>query len=113
MDEQEHIKAAEQWERVANDNSGKNFVLPQAYFYSVINYVEAVLARRNLHPRDHEERHTMLRDANGFDAIDREHHERLLSSRREAGYRGRNGDKLRKIKQAHQHFKEKWEKTKI
>ncbi len=112
MIEQDHIKAAQQWEKVAVENLSLNFVLPQAYFYATINYIEAILARRDINPRDHEERASYLKDAFGFDAIDREMHDRLLSGRREAGYRGRNGEKLRRIKQAFEHFKAKWQQSK-
>lgn len=109
MIEQDHINAAEQWEKVAVENPGLNFVLPQAYFYAAINYVEAVLARRNVHPRNHEDRESNLRDVYGFSAVDREMHDRLTIGRREAGYRGRDGEKLRRIKQSYEHFKKKWQ----
>lgn len=112
MREQDHIKAAQQWEKVADENLELDFVLPQAYFYATINYIEAILARRDIDPRDHEDRASHLRDAFGFNAIDREMHERLLSGRREAGYRSRNGEKLRRIKQAFEHFKTKWQNSK-
>ena len=109
MIEKEHIEAAKQWEDVAEKHSELKYIVPQAYFYSAINYIEAILAKRNLHPRTHEERHSMMRDINGFDASDREFHENLLYGRREVGYRGRNGDKLRKIKNAYDHFRKKWQ----
>ena len=113
MLEKEHIQAAQQWEQVSTDNASFNFVLPQAYFYSAINYVEAILASKNIHPRNHEDRFDHMRDVNGFDQVDREIHERLMQGRREAGYRGRNGEKLRRIKQAHAHFKKKWQTLQI
>ena len=110
MIEKEHIEAAKEWEVIAEKNNDLRFVIPQAYFYSAMNYIEAILAKRNLHPRTHEERSSMMRDINGFDALDREMHESMLQGRREVGYRGRNGDKLRKIKTAYEHFKKKWQK---
>ncbi len=109
MIEKEHIEAAKQWEIIAEKHSDSRYVVPQAYFYSAINYIEAILAKRNLHPNTHEERHSMMRDINGFDLMDREMHDNMLRGRREVGYRGRNGDKLRKIKIAYEHFKEKWQ----
>jgi len=76
----------------------------QNFFYAATNAIEAVLARKNLHSFNHEDRlNKMLENADLFDDnIIRSYMDLISfgeSYRAKVAYRGENGEKYKKLKQ--------------
>lgn len=105
MQEKEHLKVAEDFWKAAQASTQMQ-VQVQNYFYSAINYIEAVLAKKNIHSFSHEDRaHKIIESDLSNEYFNK--YQELVTARNLAGYVGKNGGRLAKIREIAEHFRNK------
>lgn len=106
MKEMEHLNAAEEFWRVA-ENSTQLPVRVQAYFYAAINFIEAMLAKTDKHSTSHEDRAMRMIESGLFSAEEFHKYQDLVAGRNLAGYVGKNGGRCAKIRAIAEYFRNK------